>query len=101
MCLRHHSTRRYAFRKPFSTITPGERLNETSLAEALSHGNKALLRYSASSGQVILLLRSNDGTEWENVRSALARRNAVSFLVRPPPGPSGPFYRAVVFDRVN
>lgn len=74
---------------------------EVPLSGTLSRGNKALLRYSASSGQVILLLRSNDGTEWENVRTALARRNAVSFLVRPPPGPSGPFYRAIVSDRVN
>ncbi len=74
---------------------------ELPLSRVASRGSKALLRYSATSGQVILLLRSEDGENWQNVRTALARRGAVSFLVRPPPEPSGPFYRAVVFDRIK
>ena len=37
---------------------------EVPLLSTLTRANSALLRYSAESGQVILLLRSTDGTSW-------------------------------------
>jgi hypothetical protein len=74
---------------------------ELPLLSMLSSAKAAVLRYSATSGQVILLLRSSDGATWENAGKAVARRGAVSFLVRPPPGSSGPWYQAVVFDSTN
>ena len=62
--------------------------------------NSALLRYPASGGQVILLLRSNDGANWQNVRTGVANRGMVEFLVRPAPADDGPYYRAIVVDRL-
>jgi hypothetical protein len=62
--------------------------------------NSALLRYRASAGQVILLLCSNDGANWQNVRTAVANRGMVEFLVRPAPADDGPYYRAIVVDRM-
>jgi hypothetical protein len=61
----------------------------------------ALLRYAASAGQVILLLRSDDGTHWQNVQTAVAHQNTVEFLVRPAPAANGPCYRAIVVDFVS
>jgi hypothetical protein len=72
---------------------------EVPLTRTFSTRNKAVLHYSASLGQMILLLRSNDGWHWQNVATALARRASVEFLVRPPPASEGPFYRAIVVDR--
>jgi hypothetical protein len=62
--------------------------------------NSALLRYPASAGQVILLLRSDDGANWQNVRTGVANRGMVEFLVRPAPDGDGPYYRAIVVDRL-
>ena len=62
--------------------------------------NSALLRYRASAGQVILLLCSNDGANWQNVRTGVANRGMVEFLVRPAPANDGPYYRAIVVDRL-
>ena len=62
--------------------------------------NSALLRYRASAGQVILLLCSNDGANWQNVRTGIANRGMVEFLVRPAPDGDGPYYRAIVVDRL-
>jgi hypothetical protein len=62
--------------------------------------NSALLRYRASAGQVILLLCSNDGANWQNVRTGVANRGMVEFLVRPAPADDGPYYRAIVIDRL-
>src|ERR1017187_10272399 len=62
--------------------------------------NSALLRYRASAGQVILLLCSNDGANWQNVRTGVANRGMVEFLVRPAPAGDGPYYRAIVVDRM-
>ena len=62
--------------------------------------NTALLRYAASAGQVVLLQRSNDGVNWQNVQTSVPGRGLVEFLVRPVPSNNGPFYRAIVFDRM-
>src|ERR1039458_7972904 len=62
--------------------------------------NSALLRYRASAGQVILLLCSNDGANWQNVRTGVANRGMVEFLVHPVPTGDGPYYRAIVVDRL-
>jgi hypothetical protein len=62
--------------------------------------NSALLRYRASAGQVILLLCSNDGANWQNVRTGVANRGMVEFLVRPAPADDGSYYRAIVVDRL-
>ena len=62
--------------------------------------NSALLRYRASAGQVILLLCSNDGANWQNVRTGVANRGMVEFLVHPAPTGDGPYYRAIVVDRL-
>lgn len=62
--------------------------------------NSALLRYRASAGQVILLLCSNDGANWQNVRTGVTNRGMVEFLVRPASANDGPYYRAIVVDRL-
>jgi len=75
---------------------------ELPLVRMSSRGDTALLRYAAAPRQVVLLLRSSDGFNWENVRLALARQDGVTFLVRPPPASSGPpYYRAIVYDRLD
>jgi hypothetical protein len=61
--------------------------------------NSASLRYAASAGQVILLLRSDDGSNWQNGQTSVANRGMVEFLVRPAPSNNGPYYRAIVVDR--
>ncbi len=61
-------------------------------------GKVALLSFSASPRQIVLLLSSNDGSTWKNIRMALARQTTVDFLVRAVPTSSGPFYRAIVVD---
>jgi hypothetical protein len=58
----------------------------------------AQLFYATTAGQVILLQRSNDGTNWQNVQENIALGNAIQFSVRPAPGRNGPYYRAVVVD---
>ncbi len=62
--------------------------------------NSALLRYAASAGQVVLLLRSDDGSNWQNGQTSVANRGMVEFLVRPTPSNNGPYYRAIVVDRI-
>jgi hypothetical protein len=62
--------------------------------------NSASLRYAASTGQAVLLLRSNDGVNWQNVQTSVANRGMVEFLVRPAPSNNGPYYRAIVVDRM-
>jgi hypothetical protein len=64
-----------------------------------SSGKSAFLRYAASVGQVVLLIRSDDGVNWQNVQTSIASRNVVGFLVRPAPSDNGPYYRAIVVDR--
>ena len=61
-------------------------------------GNVALLSYTASPRQIVLLQSSADGATWKNVRTALTRQTTVNFLVRPAPTASGPYYRAIVVD---
>ena len=61
-------------------------------------GNMAILRYQASAGQVLLLQESEDGANWNNVRTAVAHQNAVWFLAHPTPRPGGPYYRALIVD---
>ncbi len=72
---------------------------ELPLARApMKSGNVALLSYTASPRQTVLLQSSTDGATWKNVRTALARQTTVNFVVRPTPTASGPFYRAIVVD---
>ena len=74
---------------------------ELAVARVISRSShRALLRYAAARGEVILLLRSNDGVNWQNVRTVVAHSNRVEFFVRPAPAANGPYYRAIVFDRV-
>ena len=61
--------------------------------------NSALLYYGASAGQVVLLLHSNDGVNWQNGQTSAANHAVVEFLVRPAPSNNGPYYRAIVVDR--
>jgi len=63
----------------------------------------ALLTYSASAGEVIALLYSADDQNWKIVQSATAGRYATSvqFVAGQYPGPAGPYYRAIIFDRVK
>jgi hypothetical protein len=61
--------------------------------------SQAMLTYRAIAGQKVLLERSSDGSNWQAVQTLVTHRNSISFLVRPAPTPSGPFYRAIVIDR--
>ena len=60
--------------------------------------NSAQLFYAASAGQVILLQRSKDGTNWQNLQESTASSHTIQFSVRPSPAGNGPYYRAIVVD---
>lgn len=76
-------------------------VNEVPLSRMLrTAGNKTLLCYAAEPGQVILLLRSNDGVHWTHFQTVVARTNTATFLIRPTPEGSGFQYRAIIVDRV-
>ncbi len=62
--------------------------------------NTTLLRCTATTGQVVLLLRSDDGVNWQDVQTSVANRNMVGFIVHPAPSDNGPYYRAIVVDRL-
>lgn len=75
---------------------------EAVLSQVISRGGtKAVLSYDAAPGEKILLQRSADGTEWRNLRQAVAHDNGVQFLVRQAPASAGPFYRAFIVDHVG
>jgi hypothetical protein len=59
----------------------------------------ALLSYNAIAGQKVLLERSSDGSNWQRVRTTVAHRALLHFLVHPAPSASGPYYRAIILDR--
>ena len=63
--------------------------------------NSALLYYSASRGQVLLLLRSGDGVHWQETQTATARAGGVEFYVTPAPMPRGMRYQAIIVDLVS
>jgi hypothetical protein len=63
--------------------------------------NSALLFYSASRGQVLLLLRSSDGVHWQEAQTATARSGVVEFYVTPAPTPRGMRYQAIIVDLVS
>ena len=72
---------------------------ELPLARVLTRSvDEALLSYTASPRQTVLLQSSTDGATWKNVRTALARQAIVNFFVRPAPTANGPYYRAIVVD---
>jgi hypothetical protein len=61
---------------------------------------QATLFYQASAGQKILLQRSNDGANWQNVQtSVVVFQKNLQFLVNPAPANNGPYYRAIIIDR--
>ncbi|TAK91396.1 MAG: hypothetical protein EPO07_19795 [Verrucomicrobia bacterium] len=62
---------------------------------------RTLLRYTASPGQVVMLLSSADGVNWKNGPIVNTHRNNVDFLVTKRPTDAGPFYRAIVVDRFS
>jgi hypothetical protein len=66
-----------------------------------SSSNSALLFYSASPGQVLLLLRSSDGVHWQEVKTATARGNDVIFYVNPAPSANGMRYGAIPVDFIE
>jgi hypothetical protein len=67
-------------------------------------GRNALLTYSASPGQVLLLLRSSGGSPWQDLQTATAHHHSVQFFVTPAPTPTpfstGTHYAAVIVDLV-
>jgi hypothetical protein len=63
--------------------------------------NSALLCYSASHGQVLLLLRSSDGVHWQEAQTATARSNGAQFYVTTAPAPRGLRYQAIIVDLVS
>jgi hypothetical protein len=62
--------------------------------------SSAVLEYSASTGQVLLLLRSGDGLNWQEAQTATAHSNNVEFYVTPAPSPTGMHYQAIIVDLV-
>jgi hypothetical protein len=71
------------------------------LRQLVRQGGRAVLSYGASRGEVVALLRSPDDENWEMTQRATAVVNVVQFNVQQGPTQSGPFYRAVIFDRVH
>jgi hypothetical protein len=61
----------------------------------------ALLKYSATPGQVLLLLHSKDGVHWEEGQKATAHHNNVQFYVTPAPSLNGMRYEAIAVDFVS
>jgi hypothetical protein len=61
---------------------------------------KARLSYVAIPGQIILLQHSSDGVNWQNIQKNIATKNIIQFSVRPAPAAYGPYYRAIVADRI-
>jgi hypothetical protein len=72
---------------------------ELSLLRTQRLGNSARLYYAALPGQKILLQRSVNGSNWQDVQTAVAERSPVQFTARPAPGFNGSFYRAIIVDR--
>jgi hypothetical protein len=60
--------------------------------------NSALLSFTGSPHQVVLLQSSNDGSTWKDVSTAMTRQPTVNFLAKPAPTDNGPYYRAIVVD---
>jgi hypothetical protein len=63
--------------------------------------NSALLEYSASRGQVVLLMKCSDGVNWQEAQTATAHNNYVQFYVTPPPSPKGTRYEAIIVDLIS
>ena len=63
--------------------------------------NSATLVYTASAGEVAALLSSTDNANWRIVRTQPVLGRTVAFQVKPAPTLSGPFYRAIIFDRIS
>jgi hypothetical protein len=59
-----------------------------------------LLTYTAISGEEVLLEQSADGSHWQAMQTLLSRQNSVSFMVNKPPAADGPYYQAIVVDRL-
>ena len=63
-------------------------------------GRNATLTYIAAAGEVAALLYSADNVNWKIIQTTSVIGKTVTFQVRVPT-PSGPFYRAILFDRIN
>lgn len=63
-------------------------------------GRNATLAYTAAAGEVAALLYSADNVNWKIIQTKSVIGKIVTFQVRVPT-PSGPFYRAILFDRIN
>jgi hypothetical protein len=76
---------------------------ELPLSRMKRSGRKAVLSYTAATGQIVLLQRSFfSGSPWQDVRTVTVHnKTTVTFNVSPAPGDIGPFYRAVVVGRVS
>jgi hypothetical protein len=61
----------------------------------------AILEYSASPGQVLLLLSSSDGVNWQEAQTVTARSNNAQFYVTPAPTSQGMRYQAIIVDLVS
>ena len=72
------------------------------LQQAFHLGTTTILRYTAAARQVALLQCSDNGEDWTRVRTARARQGEVTFQMNQPPESNrAPYYRAVVFDRLD
>jgi hypothetical protein len=71
------------------------------LEQMVKHANATSLTYGASSGEIVALLFSTDNANWTIVQKATAVGPMVLFHVAQAPAQSGPFYRAIIFDKVS
>jgi hypothetical protein len=73
---------------------------EATLVKTLGSPKRSpmLLEYAAAPGQMLLLERSTNGSNWTSVSTAVAHSGKVGFNVAPAPGDQGPFYRAIIVD---
>jgi hypothetical protein len=63
-------------------------------------GRNANMAYTAAAGEVAALLYSADNVNWKIIQTTSVIGKTVTFQVRVPT-PSGPFYRAILFDKIN
>ena len=57
--------------------------------------------YDTTPGVIAGLIYSVDNVRWQLIQTKLALGSTVSFRLKHPPTPTGPYYRAIIFDRVS
>ena len=66
-----------------------------------SSRNAWLVYGSANRTEIVAFLSSTDNFNWHVVATSVPQSYNITFEATPPPTPTGPFYRAIIFDRAR